>query len=135
MVEHEYKRESRHVVYRPGCMDERLIDLTDEERKAAAQSILNTSGGGAASWSYAEWVDAVINAVNNVRTADPVGTLRREPLEGGAFTEKYAFAYAPNKYLLIDTDGPAPAYKAVEGVEALKVKRTWPQLWNPVLDA
>lgn len=110
-----------------------IIELTEAERKAATQALLNNPASR--EWSYQEWVDAVISAVNNVRTADPIGTLRREPADGGAFTETYAFAYAPNKYLLIDTDGPAPAYKAVGGAEALKVKQTWPQLWNPVLDA
>lgn len=71
-------------------------------------------------------MERVLDAINAVRRADPVGTVRREFREG-TWTDKYAFAFAPGEYILIDTNVDAPAYRTVEGDEAAAIQKDWPR--------
>ena len=60
-------------------------------------------------------VEAAFEAVGRLRNGDPVGTLRKDQLVSG----RYAFSYAPGKWLLIDTNTERPAYKTTESSHVL----------------
>ncbi|WZB38375.1 hypothetical protein SEA_BAZZLE_88 [Mycobacterium phage Bazzle] len=77
-----------------------VLTLTDPERKAARKAI------GQVHANMDVKLQAVLDAINHVRSHDPVGTLRKNS------KGVYAFAFEPGKWLLIDVD--KPAYKSVE---------------------
>ncbi|WP_124712964.1 hypothetical protein [Mycolicibacterium nivoides] len=77
-----------------------VLTLTAAETKAARKAI------GQVHANMDVKLQAVLDAINHVRTHDPVGTLRKNS------KGVYAFSFEPGKWLLIDVD--KPAYRSVE---------------------
>ncbi|ASR86069.1 hypothetical protein SEA_ENCELADUS_84 [Mycobacterium phage Enceladus] len=88
------------------------IVLSDAELKAAKSAIRQVHA------NFDVKLQAVIDAINHVRTNDPVGTLRKNT------NGQYAFCYEPGKWLVIDPD--KPAYRAADGLsESAAIRSTW----------
>lgn len=101
----------------PGALAKAVLRLSEVERKAAEKAASVSRGQ-----TTAGLVAAIVEAINAVRSGNPVGTLRQSGT-------KYAFAYAPGKWLLIDTDGAAPAYKTVTPESAPEIA-SWTQRYG-----
>ncbi|QFG14327.1 hypothetical protein PBI_TOURACH_91 [Mycobacterium phage Tourach] len=98
------------VIKRSTAGDE--IELTDAEKKAARKAI------GQIHANMDVKLQAVLDAINHVRSNDPVGTLRKNS------KGVYAFAFEPGKWLLIDVD--KPAYKSVETpADSAAIQNSW----------
>lgn len=98
------------------------IELTASERRAAEKTL---SALGLV--PSLKGVERVVDAINLVRASDPVGMVRRSRAE----PNKYAFAYAAGKYLLIDVNPDAPAYRGAAGDEAADIRKNWYGVYWP----
>lgn len=101
----------------PGALSKAVVKLSEIERKAAEKAASVSRGQ-----TTAGLVAAIVEAINAVRRGNPVGTLRQSGT-------KFAFAYAPGKWLLIDTDGAAPAYRSVTD-ETMPEIGSWTQRYG-----
>ncbi|ATG86503.1 hypothetical protein J4T96_gp092 [Mycobacterium phage Finemlucis] len=89
-----------------------VLTLTDAERKAARKAI------GQIHANLDVKLQAVLDAINHVRSNDPVGTLRKNS------KGVYAFSFEPGKWLLIDVD--KPAYRAAESpADNAAIQNSW----------
>ncbi|QDK03890.1 hypothetical protein SEA_LEWAN_92 [Mycobacterium phage Lewan] len=89
-----------------------VVTLTDAERKAARKAI------GQIHANLDVKLQAVLDAINHVRSNDPVGTLRKNS------KGVYAFSFEPGKWLLIDVD--KPAYRAAESpADNAAIQNSW----------
>ncbi|AXH67896.1 hypothetical protein J4T99_gp091 [Mycobacterium phage Bromden] len=90
-----------------------LVELSDAEAKAAAKALRENTGR-----VFDLQVNAVVAAINQVRSNDPVGTLRK------SVAGQFAFAIAPGQYLVIET-GERPRFKAADPSETTGIKQSW----------
>ena len=91
--------------------------LTPVEQRAAERALARSNASPASTQ-----VRAFVEAVNEVRANDAVGTVRRNPVISGA----WAFAVEPGKYLIIETGGDKPRFRSSLTDETASIKRGWP---------
>lgn len=100
----------------PGALTLDQTERTVAERALSVSRSMTTTGQ----------LQAVLDAVNAIRAGNPIGTLRRS----GASTH-YAFRYSPGKWLLINTNNAAPAYKTTTDEQDPSIATSWDLLYDP----